>query len=257
MNGVRGKIAIITGAGQGIGKGIAEVFAKSGASVLIADIDVAAARETARAIIASGGEAIAQQTDVTSWDSAQAMAAAAMSGFGRIDVLCSNAGIYPECRLEDMTPAQWDHVLAVNLKGAFLTLKACLPQMKSQGRGRVIITSSITGNRTAMPALAHYAASKAGVNGFIRAAAFEVAKYDITVNGVEPGMVDTAALRTMGADVAKQARKIVPLGRLASVEDIAHAMAFLASDEAAYITGQTIVVDGGLTLSEMQSMVER
>lgn len=256
MHGVNGKVAIITGAGRGIGKGIAEVFAREGAKVLIADIDEAAARATARAIIAAGGAAAAQKTDVTSSDDARAMAAAAVDRFGRLDVLCSNAGIYPECALEDMTPELWDRVLSINLKGAFLTLKACLPHMKRQRSGRVLITSSITGNRTAMPALAHYAASKGGVNGFIKAAAFEVAKHNITVNGVEPGMVDTEALRSMGADVVAAASRIVPLGRVGRVEDIAHVMVFLASEEAGYITGQTIVVDGGMTLSEIQSMVE-
>lgn len=256
MNSLDGKVAIITGAGQGIGSGIAAVFVKEGAKVVIADIDPNAARATAQAIVDAGGEAIAQRTDVTSWVEVQAMAAAALDRFGRIDVLCSNAGIYPESTIEDMTPEQWDKVMAVNLKGAFLTLKACLPQMKRQHGGRVLITSSITGNRTAMPALAHYAASKGGVNGFIRAAAFEVAKHNITVNGIEPGMVDTAALRAMGTDMVAGATKIVPLGRIGRVEDVANAMVFLASDRAAYITGQTIVVDGGLTLSEMQSMVE-
>ncbi len=256
MKGIDGKVAIITGAGHGIGKGIAEVFVREGAKILIADIDEAAAQATARSLIASGGDAAAWKTDVTCWDDVQAMAAAALDRFGRIDVLCSNAGIYPERSIEDMSPAQWDQVLAINLKGAFLTLKACLPQMKTQRAGRVIVTSSITGNRTAMPALAHYAASKGGVNGFIRAAAFEVAKYNVTVNGVEPGMVDTAALRAMGAAVVAETIKIVPLGRIGRVEDIAQAMVFLASDDAGYITGQTIVVDGGQTLSEIQSMVE-
>ena len=251
------KVAIVTGAAKGIGRGIAEHFAKAGAKIVIADIDEAAARAAVEAIRASGGEAIAQRTDVTSWDSTQAMAAAALARFGRIDILCSNAGIYPEHRLEDMTPEQWDRVLGINLKGAFLTLKACLPQMKSQRGGRVIITSSITGNRTAMPALAHYAASKGGVNGFIRAAAFEVAKHNITVNGVEPGMIDTEALRAMGASMIAEVGRVVPLGRIGRIEDVAQTMAFLASDAAGYITGQTIVVDGGMTLSELQSLVER
>ena len=251
------KVAIVTGAAKGIGRGIAEHFAKAGAKVVIADIDEAAASAAAEAIRASGGEAIAQHADVTSWDSTQAMAEATIARFGRIDVLCSNAGIYPEHRLEDMTPEQWDRVLGINLKGAFLTLKACLPQMKSQRSGRVIITSSITGNRTAMPALAHYAASKGGVNGFIRAAAFEVAKHNITVNGVEPGMIDTEALRAMGASMIAEVGRVVPLGRIGRIEDVAQTMAFLASDAAGYITGQTIVVDGGMTLSELQSLVER
>jgi 3-oxoacyl-[acyl-carrier protein] reductase len=253
--GIAGKVAIVTGAGRGIGRAIAEVFAAEGARVLIADLDGAAARLAAEHLRARGREAASCAADVTRSDDVQRMAETAVQQFGRIDVLCANAGIYPENRLEEMTPEQWDAVLAVNLKGPFLSLRACLPQMKRQRSGRVVVTSSITGNRTVMPNMAHYAASKAGLNGLVRAAAYEVARYGITVNGVEPGMIDTEGLRTMGPEMYAQIARIVPLGMIGSVTDVANTMAFLASEEARYITGQTIVVDGGMTLSELQSMV--
>jgi len=252
---LKGKTAIITGAGQGIGAGIAQVFSQEGARVLVADINGEAAERVAGKLRDQGGEAAHIATDATQWDDVQAMARAAIDTFGRIDILCCNVGIYPESPLEDMPEALWDKVMAVNLKSAFLSLKACLPNMKQQRSGRVVITSSITGNRTAMPDLSHYAASKGGLNGFIRAAAFEVARHNITVNGVEPGIIDTEGLRAAGPELIRQVRKILPLGEIGEADDVGHAMAFLASDEAKFITGQTIVVDGGQTLSEFQSMV--
>lgn len=252
-----GKSAIVTGAGQGIGAGIATVFAREGASLLIADIDDDAARKTATKIRDGGGNAQPIGTDVTKVADLQAMADAAMQHFGRIDILCCNVGIYPESPIEDMPADLWDKVMAVNLRSAFLSLKACLPQMKRQSWGRVVITSSITGNRTAMPDLSHYAASKGGLNGFIRAAAFEVARHNITVNGVEPGIIDTEGLRAAGPELIAQAREILPLGIIGEADDVGHAMAFLASEEAKFITGQTIVVDGGQTLSEFQSLVPK
>ncbi|MGD9537051.1 MAG: SDR family NAD(P)-dependent oxidoreductase [Alphaproteobacteria bacterium] len=257
VNSVGGKVAIVTGAGRGIGEAIARVFAREGAKLLVADLDGAAAEASAARIAAAGGEAAPVAADVTDWGSVQAMAEAAVRRYGRIDVLCSNAGIYPESSIEAMSLEQWNKVQVINVNGAFLTVKACLPQMKKQGGGRVVITSSITGNRTAMPNMSHYATSKGAVNGFIRGAAFELAKYNITVNGVEPGMIDTEGLRAaMGPALIAELVKIMPIGRFGSVEDVAYAMAFLASDEAQFITGQTIVVDGGQTLAEVQSMVE-
>lgn len=252
-----GKTAIVTGGGQGIGAGIAEVFAREGAALLIADINEDAARNTAAKIRDQGGTAHYIRTDVTEWTDLEAMADAAVRQLGGIDILCCNVGIYPESPLEDMPAELWDKVMAVNLRSAFLSLKACLPQMKQQRWGRVVITSSITGNRTAMPDLSHYAASKGGLNGFIRAAAFEVARHNITVNGVEPGIIDTEGLRAAGPALIAQVREILPLGIIGEAHDVGHAMAFLASEEARFITGQTIVVDGGQTLSEFQSLVPK
>jgi 3-oxoacyl-[acyl-carrier protein] reductase len=174
---LKGKASIVTGAGKGIGGGIAQVFAAEGAKVLVADLDEGAARATADELERAGAKAAALRVDVSAAADAEAMARAAIERFGRIDVLCQNAGIYPEVRIADMTEADWDRVHAINLKGTFLTVKACLPQMVQQSYGRIVITSSITGPRTGNPGLAHYAATKAGINGFIRTSAIEFARH--------------------------------------------------------------------------------
>jgi len=253
---LKGKATIVTGAGKGIGRGIAQVFAAEGAKVLVADIDQRAAQETAEDLGRSGAEAVAVRVDVSKAADAEAMARAAIERFGRIDVLCQNAGIYPEVRIAEMTEADWDHVHAINLKGTFLTVKACLPQMVQQGYGRIVITSSITGPRVGNPGLAHYAATKAGVNGFIRTAAIEFAKQGITINAVEPGNIMTPGMEgQLGADYIRAQEQSIPMGKLGEPEDVAYAMLFLASDEAKYITGQTIVVDGGQILPESRFAV--
>jgi 3-oxoacyl-[acyl-carrier protein] reductase len=175
----------------------------------------------------------------------------AVARYGRLDILCANAGIFPEVTLEEMTEADWDRVLDINLKGVFLSVKACLPALQEQEGGRIVITSSITGNRTGISGLAHYAASKGGINGFIKTAAMELAPYHITVNGVEPGNILTEGMEAqLGADYIEAQEEAIPLGRMGDPQDIAHAMLFLASDEARYITGQTIIVDGGQILPE-------
>ena len=174
-----------------------------------------------------------------------------MERFGAIDVLVHNAGILPFQSLETMDDRDWSHVLEVNLTSAFRLTKACLPHMKERGSGRVLFTSSVTGNRTGVPGFAHYCASKAGINGFIRSAAMELAPYGITVNGVEPGLVLTpgAEAGTTPEERDVMAR-FVPLKRWGTPMDIAHAMLYLASEGASYVTGQTIIVDGGAILPE-------
>jgi 3-oxoacyl-[acyl-carrier protein] reductase len=253
---LEGKASIVTGAGKGIGRSIAQVFAAEGAKVLVADIDEEAARATAADLGRTGAEAAALRVDVSSAADAEAMARAAIERFGRIDVLCQNAGVYPEVRIAHMTEADWDRVHAINLKGTFLRVKACLPQMVQQGCGRIVITSSITGPRTGNPGLAHYAATKAGINGFIRTAAIEFAKHGITINAVEPGNIMTPGMEDqLGAQYIRAQEQSIPMGKLGDPQDIAYAMLFLAGDEAKYITGQTIVVDGGQTLPESRFAV--
>jgi 3-oxoacyl-[acyl-carrier protein] reductase len=248
---LEGKVAIVTGAGRGIGEAIAATLVREGASVLAVDIDENSAGACARRLREAGGRADHLRVDVSSAGDVRDMAAEALRAFGRIDILCPNAAIFDSAPIETMPEALWDRLLGVNLKGVFLCVQACVPQMKAQGYGRIAVTSSITGPRTAIPGMAHYAASKAGINGFIRAAALELSKHGITINGVEPGHVMTPASEKQYDPEFKQAvEAMIPLGRLAAPEDIARAVLFLASDDSAYMTGQTVIVDGGVTLPE-------
>ena len=240
------KTAIVIGAARGIGAGIAEVFAEEGAKLVIADALEAEGRATAERL---GG--LFHRMDVSSPADNQALAAAALQRFGRVDILVQNAGIYPMTMIADIDPAEWDRVLAVNLKGVFLAFQACLKPMQAQRYGRCIFTASITGPRVTSPGHGHYSASKAGIVGFIRAAALEAAAFGITVNGVEPGNIMTEGLQqNRSPEFIRTMEAAVPLGRLGTPRDVGHACAFLASDQAAYITGTTIVVDGGQILPE-------
>jgi 3-oxoacyl-[acyl-carrier protein] reductase len=178
------------------------------------------------------------------------MAAAAVERHGGLDVLCANAGIYPQTKVEEMDPAEWDQVMATNLKGAFLSIKACLPHLKESDGGRIVLTSSITGPVTGFPGWTHYGATKSGQLGFMRTACMEFAKYGITVNAVLPGNIITEGLSDLGEDYLKTMAASIPLGKLGTVEDIGYAALFLASKEAGYITGQTITVDGGQIIPE-------
>ena len=176
---------------------------------------------------------------------------AALDFFGRVDILCQNAGIFPQTGLIDIPMAEWDEVLAVNLRGCFLAVQAVLPAMRANRYGRIVLTSSITGPRVVPHGHAHYAASKAGIVGLIRAAALENAAFGITVNGVEPGNVLTEGMvAERDQSYIDMMAQDIPMGRLAAPRDVAHAVLFLASDEASYVTGTTIVVDGGQLLPE-------
>ncbi|WP_018953108.1 3-oxoacyl-ACP reductase FabG [Thioalkalivibrio sulfidiphilus] len=248
---------VVTGAGKGIGRTIARVFAHEGARVLVVDRDAEAAAETARAITEAGGHAVACVTDVSQRAEVEAMVGEAMTHFGGIDVLVANAGIFPSVSIEEMTEADWDQVHEVNLKGAFFCVKAAAAQMRRQGSGgRILLTSSITGPITGFPGWAHYGATKAGMLGFMRTAAIEFARTGITINAVLPGNIRTEGLTDVGAEYLRKMEASIPLGYLGEPEDIAYAMLFLASDEARYITGQTLVVDGGQTLPESSLALE-
>jgi len=256
LTSIAGRSVIVTGASKGIGKGIARVFASKGAKVLVVARDLKAAQAAADQIKSAGGQATPCAADVTSQADMERMAAMAVDKHGGIDVLCANAGIFPAAKLKDMTAEQWDEVLNTNLKGTFLAVKACLPAMKKKGRGRIVITSSITGPITGSPGWSHYAASKAGQLGFMRTAAIELAPHNITVNAVMPGNIKTEGLDGLGPDYLKKMSDSVPQKRLGSVEDIAYSALFFASDEAAYITGQTLVIDGGQVLPESLTALE-
>jgi 3-oxoacyl-[acyl-carrier protein] reductase len=251
LSSIKGRSVIVTGASKGIGKGIARVFARQGANVLVVARHFDTAQATATEI---GGEAFA--ADVTSPDDMKAMAQAAIDHHGGIDILCANAGIFPAAKLFEMTPDQWDEVLDTNLKGTFLSIRACLPALQKSGRGRIVVTSSITGPITGYPGWTHYGASKAGQLGFMRTAAIELAKDGITINAVMPGNILTEGLDGLGQDYLDTMTDSIPLKRLGSVDDIGNAVLFFASDEAAYITGQTIVVDGGQVLPESVAALE-
>jgi 3-oxoacyl-[acyl-carrier protein] reductase len=175
---------------------------------------------------------------------------AAASELGGIDVLCANAGVLPQAKLEEMSEGDWDDIFATNLKGMLFSLQACLPYLKKSTAGRVVLTSSITGPITGYPGWSHYGATKAGMLGFMRTAAIELASSKITINAVLPGNIVTEGLSAMGQEYLDSMAASIPLRRLGTVEEIGHAVAFLASEEAAYITGQTLVVDGGQILPE-------
>ncbi len=247
VHSVSGRSVLVTGGSKGIGKGIARVFAKAGARVAIMARHLDKAKAAAVEI---GHGAIGISGDVTSAASLDKACAEIAARFGGLDILCANAGIFPQARLENMTELEWDETNDTNLKGTFLTVKAALPYLKKSDQARIVITSSITGPVTAFPGWTHYAASKAGQLGFMRAACMEVAKYGITVNAVLPGNIMTEGFIAMGEEHMKSMAAAVPLGRFGTVEDIGHAALFLASKEAAYVTGQTIIVDGGQILPE-------
>ncbi|MFC4246984.1 3-oxoacyl-ACP reductase FabG [Natribaculum luteum] len=246
-------VSIVTGAASGIGAGIAEVLSSEGATVVVADVDEETAGETAADL---PGEAMAVGVDVADRESTASLAETVVDEYGRIDVLCANAGIYPSASLEEVTVEEWDEVNDVNAKGAFLSVQACLPQMKSQDYGRIVLTSSITGPMVGYPGWTHYAASKAAMLGFMRTAAMEVADTDITINAVLPGNIRTGGLDDLGEEYLERMRQSIPKGELGDPEDVGHAVAFLASEKAGYITGTTLVVDGGQTLPESQLALE-
>ena len=241
---------IVTGASRGIGKGIALGFALRGAKVMVVARNAPDATSTVSEIRDAGGTAEMHLADVADWPSVQAMVAATASTFGSVDILCANAGVFPQAKMVDMDPAEWDGVLGVNLKSTFLCVKACIPYFEAAGKGRVIVTSSITGPVTGFPGWTHYGASKAGQLGFMRTAAMELSRYNTTINAVMPGNIFTEGLADLGEDYLKTMAASIPLKRLGTVADVANAAVFFASDEAAYITGQTIVVDGGQILPE-------
>ncbi|HGL6720999.1 SDR family oxidoreductase [Burkholderia contaminans] len=246
-----GRVVLVTGAAQGIGAAIARRFAESDAFVALADLNGQAAAAQADALASTGGDARAYRVDAASRDELGALVAAVERDGGRLDVVIHNAAYFPLTPFTQIDEPTLDRTLSVNLSALFWLAQAALPAFERAGAGRLLVTSSVTGPRVVYPGLAHYAASKAGVNGFIRAAALELARRNVTVNGVEPGMIRTPAAGNLGdASVAAQIARDIPLARMGEPEDIANAMLFLASADAAYITGQTIVVDGGATLPE-------
>ena len=245
-----GRSAIVTGASKGIGRGISAGLAAQGAQVTLVARGAAALEATRAALAAEGGRVRTATCDVADWEQVRAMVDAATEAQGGLSILCANAGIYPQSQMEAMEPDEWDHVMAVNLRSSFLAVKAAIPHFRKAGGGRVILTSSITGPITGYRGWTHYGASKAAQLGFMRSAAMELAKLDVTINAVLPGNILTEGFEGNGPEYLAAMEASVPLGRLGTVDDVANAVLFLASDEAGYITGQQIVIDGGQVLPE-------
>lgn len=245
-----GKIAIITGASKGIGLGVAKVFAHEGAETVLVSRTETDLKKAVKELKDKGGKASYFVADVSNFNDMEKLASYTVKKYGRIDILIHNAGIYPAARLENMTLDDWNKVIKTNLTSTFNIVKACLPAMKNQKYGRIVLTSSISGPRVGLPGVSHYTASKSGMNGFMHTVAIELAKYNIAVNAVEPGNVVSEGYNELGEDHKRRITAAIPLGRLGTPEEVAFAHLFLASDEARYITGQSIIVDGGQILPE-------
>jgi NAD(P)-dependent dehydrogenase (short-subunit alcohol dehydrogenase family) len=243
---LKNKVAIVTGAGQGIGRGIALALAKEGCQVVVVDIGEKDGTVVAREINALGAKALAIKCDVAKKAEVEAMMQKTIKEFGALDILVNNAGIYPFVPFLEMTEADWDRVMAVNLKSIFLCSQAAAKIMPAGGR---IINISSVAAFIGFPGLVHYCASKGGLNSMMRALALELAAKKITVNAIAPGAIATpGASIGLNEEAKKQTIALIPLARMGQPEDIAGPVVFLASEQADYITGQTIIVDGGWTL---------
>lgn len=244
------KVAIITAGGSGIGAATARRFVQEGASIVVADISGRRAEEVASAISASGGKAVYLKMDASDPEGVQATITLALDTYGRLDIMFNNAGMADAAPLDETSLESWNRVMAVTLTSTFLGLKYCLPIMRRQGGGAIINTASVSGTGGDY-GLSSYNAAKAGVINLTRAAAIENAKFNIRVNCVCPGAINTRAAQILGGDRADEFRRIQakahPLGRMGEPEEIASAVAFLASAEASFITGAALMVDGGVT----------
>ncbi|MDI6721204.1 MAG: SDR family NAD(P)-dependent oxidoreductase [Candidatus Aenigmarchaeota archaeon] len=233
---LKGKAAVVTGGTMGIGKGIADKLAECGAKVVVS------ARHPARS------KYYFVKCDVSNYKDAEQLIKETIKKYKKIDILVNNAGVYPFVSLKDMTEEQWDSVINVNLKGVFNCTKAALPCMMKRKYGKIISIASIAGTSVGFPNLVHYCASKAGIAGFTKAAALDLAPYKINVNAVAPGAILTpGVMKDLGKKGLGRLVQGIPERRIGKPRDIAEAVAFLASDASSYITGQTIVVDGGFT----------
>ncbi|MGB8957075.1 MAG: 3-oxoacyl-[acyl-carrier-protein] reductase [Tumebacillaceae bacterium] len=243
-----GKVALVTGGSRGIGRAICLELAKEGAKVVVNYAgSQAAAEEVVERIKAEGGEAIAIQGDVASYEDADKMVSATVETFGRIDILVNNAGITRDNLLIRMKEDEWDAVINTNLKGVFNCTKAAARPMMKQRAGRIINITSVVGI-LGNPGQANYVSAKAGVIGLTKSNAKELSTRGITVNAVAPGYIQTDMTENLGDDVKSKLMETIPLARMGLPEDIANAVTFLASDKASYMTGQVLSVDGGMAM---------
>ncbi len=241
------KTAIVTGASRGIGRTVAKVLAEQGASVVLAGRTRAALEEAAEEIRSRGGQATAVVCDVTVEGDVEQLVKATLEGYGRVDILVNNAGITRDGLVMRMSEEDWDAVLDTNLKSVYRCTRAVLRPMLKQRAGRIVNIASVVG-LTGNAGQANYAAAKAGIVAFTKSVAREVASRGITVNAVAPGYIDTDMTRALSPEQRERILSGIPMGRMGSTEDVAYAVAFLAGEEAGYITGQTLVVDGGLVM---------
>jgi glucose 1-dehydrogenase len=243
-----GKVALVTGGGSGIGRGIAIRFAEEGAEVAVADVNRAGAESTAGEVEKLGRRALAVEADVASRSDCARMVDETAGALGKLDIFVANAGIGRASAFVDLTEEDWDAVIRTNLTGVFLSCQAAARRMVQQGHGgRILTTASVAAERAA-PAMAAYCSSKAGVSMLTRVMALELAEHKITVNAIGPGVIDTPLAAPLVEAIRIAERRVAPLGRIGEPKDVADLALFLASDEADYITGGLIFVDGGLSL---------
>jgi NAD(P)-dependent dehydrogenase (short-subunit alcohol dehydrogenase family) len=244
---LRDKIAIVTGAGSGNGRGIALRFAEEGANIVIADVALDGAKATAEEVRALGREALVTQTDVSRRDQVDDMVAQTVAEFGRIDILVNNAGIETIVPFLKLTEDQWDRVIAVNLKGPFLCGQAVAQQMVAQGQGGKMVNIASINSVIALQGQAHYVSSKGGLLQLTKSMALELARYNINVNAIGPGVIDTAMTAGTLNNPERRAMLMshIPMQRVGKPRDVANVALFLASDEADYMTGTIVFVDGG------------
>ena len=241
------RVAVVTGGGKGIGRAVASRLACGGAKVVISGRDEAALQSACAGIHSAGGEAVGVVADVAKPEDAEALCQRTLEAFGRADILVNNAGITRDNLIVRMSEEDWDQVVDTNLKGTFLCIRAFTRPMMKQRYGRIVNVSSVVG-LMGNAGQANYVAAKAGIVGLTKAVAKELASRHITVNAVAPGFIETAMTSALSEKVRDALKEQIPLGRLGAPEDVAHAVAFLCSEEAGYVTGQVLTVDGGMRM---------